>query len=71
MFVMTRVSKDINTGLIAIEIHRIEFSDVRMLESFTFNSTLFSEKNFTYLSLYMQWCVVLWVYNYMSVKLLK
>lgn len=71
MFVMTRVSKDINTGLIAIEIQRIEFSDVTMLESFTFNSTLFSEKNFTYLSLYMQWCAVFWVYNYMSVKLLK
>lgn len=51
---MTRVSKDTHTGLIATEIQGIELSDVMMLQSFTFNSTLFSEKNFTYFTLYMQ-----------------
>lgn len=33
---MTRVSKETNTGLTATEIQCIEFSDVMMLESFTF-----------------------------------
>lgn len=51
---MTRVSKEPHTGLIATEIQCIELTDVMMLESFTFNSTLFSEKNFTYFTLYMQ-----------------
>lgn len=71
MFVMNRVPKDTNLSLIATEIWSIEFYNVTVLESFTSNNTLFSEKYFTYLSLYMQWCVVLWICNYMSVKLLN
>lgn len=56
---MTRVLKDTNTGLTATEIQCIELSDIMMLESFTFNSILLSEKYFTYFSLYMQRCIVL------------
>lgn len=41
---MTRVSKDTNTGLIATEIGCIEFSDVMLLESFTFKQNFVLRK---------------------------